>query len=472
MALNVKKQSWKDRWKRAKPRPQSFLTSVLGEQVGDGKSNPYANYLSRSVLLEETQPPKNLRATINLIITMIATFVVWASVTKLDERAVAPGEILPINFVQPVQHLEGGIVGQILVKEGDLVEMGQPLILLDETAPMAEYDSLSARNTALKLQVERLRAFALGRPASFGTVPSRYNQFLSDQQQILAAQIATREAQISVINAQISEQREEIERLGISEGMLAEEVALMQEEVNIREQLIAQGLTTKIVYLSAQRDLTQARGSLADVRTQVIRAEAGIREASRRILELEERLRNDAFIEMGRVTSEQAQVEAELARLEDRVARTSISAPVSGRVKGLVIRPAGGVIAPGEVLMEIVPTEQELVAEVRISPRDIGHIEPGEAVLVKIETFNYARFGGIDGTLLHISASSFRDAEGNPFFKGRVLLSKNYVGGDPRSNQIAPGMTLIADIKTGEKTLMAYLMRPVYNTLQDSFGER
>ena len=91
---------------------------------------------------------------------------------------------------------------------------------------------------------------------------------------------------------------------------------------------------------------------------------------------------------------------------------------------------------------------------------------------MKIETFNYARFGGIDGTLLHISASSFRDAEGNPFFKGRVLLSKNYVGGDPRSNQIAPGMTLIADIKTGEKTLMAYLMRPVYNTLQDSFGER
>lgn len=472
MALKLKKPSWTTRLKRETPRKQSFLSSVLGEDVGDGKVNPYANYLSRSVLLEETQPPKNLRATINLIISMVAAFVVWASVTQLDERAVAPGEILPINFVQPVQHLEGGIIGQILVQEGDLVEMGQPLILLDETAPMAEFDSLSARNIALKLQIERLRAFALGRPAVFEDVPNRYNLFVSDQQQILAAQIATREAQISVINAQISEQREEIERLAISETMLGEEVSLMQEEVNIREQLIAQGLTTKIVYLSAQRDLTQARGSLSDVRTQVIRAEAGIREASRRILELEERLRNDAFNEMGRVATEQAQVEAELARLQDRVARTSIAAPVSGRVKGLVIRPDGGVIAPGEILMEIVPTEQELVAEVRISPRDIGHIEVGEAVLVKIETFNYARFGGIDGTLSRISASSFRDAEGNPFFKGRVVLSKNFVGTDPRSNQIAPGMTLIADIKTGEKTLMAYLMRPVYNTLQDSFGER
>lgn len=472
MALDNKKKSWKERWKKNPPRAQSFLSSVLGEKIDSSESNPYASYLSRSVLLEETQPPKNLRATINIIIGLVASFVVWASVTQLDERAIAPGEISPINSVQPVQHLEGGIVAEILVNDGDFVEAGQPVVLMDETAPMAEYNSLSARNIALILQIERLRAFALGRPAMFIQVSERYNQFVSDQQQILAAQIATREAQISVINAQISEQREEIIRLGLSEDMLKEEVALMQEEVNIRQQLIEQGLTTKIVYLSAQRDLTQARGSLSDVRTQVIRSEAAIREASRRILELEERLRNDAFGEMGRVASEQAQVESELARLQDRVARTSLTAPVSGIVKGVVTRPSGGVIAAGEVLMEIVPTEQELVAEVRISPRDIGHIEAGDPVLVKVETFNYARFGGIDGTLTHISASSFRDEEGNPFFKGQVVLIKNYVGTDARSNHITPGMTLVADIKTGEKTLMAYLMRPIANTLNDSFGER
>ena len=231
-------------------------------------------------------------------------------------------------------------------------------------------------------------------------------------------------------------------------------------------------LTKKVTYLSAQRDLAQARGNLFDVRNRVTRAEASIREASGRILEIEQRLRNEAFTQMGAVSSEQAQVQAQVGLLEDRLERTSITAPITGRVSALLERSPGGVIGPGEILMEIVPTEQELIAEIRISPRDIGHLEEGLEVLVKVETYNYARYGGIKGILTNISAASYKDAEENTFFTAEVVLERNYVGMDPRSNQIRPSMTLIADIKTGEKTLMAYLMRPVYNTLQDSFAER
>jgi len=197
-------------------------------------------------------------------------------------------------------------------------------------------------------------------------------------------------------------------------------------------------LTKKVTYLSAQRDLAQARGNLFDVRNRVTRAEASIREASGRILEIEQRLRNEAFTQMGAVSSEQAQVQAQVGLLEDRLERTSITAPITGRVSALLERSPGGVIGPGEILMEIVPTEQELIAEIRISPRDIGHLEEGLEVLVKVEPYNYAGYGGIKGILTNLSAASYKDAEENTFFTAEVVLERNYVGMDPRSNQIRP----------------------------------
>jgi membrane fusion protein, adhesin transport system len=472
MAWNKAKAFAADKWRQTVPKRTDFLSNVLGENPISKEGNPYAQYLSRSVLLEEASPPKNVRATINIIIGFLTIFIVWATITQLDERAVAPGVILPINFIQPVQHQEGGIIAQILVDNGDYVVPGQPLILLDDIAPRAQYESLLAREVALGLQMERLRAFALGREPNFANTPAGFSDFVADNEQIFTTQVAAREAQISIINAQIAELRDEVVGLREQEENLASEVALVQEEVNIRQQLIDRGLTSKITFLTAQRDLTRTRGQLFDARGKTGAAEAGIREAAGRILELEERLRNDAFTEMGAVGSERAQVSAQLAQLADRVERTSIIASTAGRIKGVIERPPGGIIAPAEVVMEIVPTEQELIAEIRISPRDIGHIEVGDAVLVKVETFNYARFGGIDGTVSHISAASTVDQDGNPFFHAEVSLTQNFVGLDPRSNHLTPGMTLVADIKTGAKSLIAYLLRPIYNTLTQSFGER
>lgn len=453
----------------------NFIHSILGEKPQVGKNNPYSHYLSRSVLLEEASPPKNIRATINISLGMLLSFIVWASVTQLDERASAPGSILPINFIQPVMHAEGGIVAKTLVKEGDFVKAGQPMVLLNEISSRAEYDSLKARDISLILRIERLRAFANGRPANFRNITNDFPEFIADQEQLLAASIRTREAQIAVVNAQIAERRKEQEGLLLQEDTLTEQAGLIQQEANIRKTLLDRGLTSKLVYIEAQKDLSDARGDLVQIRIAQAGNLASIAEAQQRILEIEERLRSDALTQLNLAAAEQAQVEAQLARLEDRVARTSIKSPVDGIVKGLIIRPVGGIILPGEVISEVVPTGQELVADIRISPRDIGHIKVGDPVLVKIETFNYARWGGVKGVIDRISAASFTESlvdEGRPFFKARVILETNYVGRDPRSNHITPSMTLVADIKTGEKSLMAYLIRPIYNSLSQSFSER
>ncbi len=457
---------------RASAAATKYLPAVLGANPNEDKANPYAPYLSRSILLEEAAPPKNARAVINIVSATLAAFVLLASIATLDERAVAEGEILPLNFVQPVQHLEGGIVSAVLVEEGEIVEKGQILISMDATAARSELETLQARYAALNLQIERLRAFAAETTPDFEPIAPDHTQLVREQREVYLAQVGARKAQVGVIQSQIEQSDAEVAGLKAQAAALSREVGFAREEVQLRKTLLDKGLTSRVVYLNAQRQLARAEGQLAEIQTRRARSKANKAEAAERMFELKERLRNEALGEMGGIASERSQVGEQLARLEDRMARTSITAPVDGIVKGLVVTSAGTIVGPGSVIMEIVPSSRELVAAIRISPRDVGHLSVGKEAILKIETFNYARYGGITGHIKQISASSFRDEEGKPYFRGLVSLDQDYVGPDPLANRITPGMTLVADIKTGEKSLIGYLLRPVYNTLNDSFGER
>jgi len=448
------------------------ILSFMGRDILRDEGNPYARFLSRSVLLEEAGPPRLMRAAVALICFLIAAFILWAVLTQLDERAEAIGEVLPINFVQPVQHLEGGIVAEVRVKEGEMVKAGQPLIILDETATRAEYEALAARLTGLNLRLERLKSFAYQRPANFPEVDPLFQNMLNDQKMILEAQVNTREARIGVINAETQELVEQRQGLSRQIDAMVREEEYMAEEVMIRKGLLEKGLNSRLVYLSAERNLARMQSQMAQVRTNLARVDAAITSASQRIIELEERIRNEALSEMGDVSTEASQVQQQIGRMADKVKRTTITAPVDGRVNGLRVHGLGAVIGSAEILMEIVPVQRELVAEVRVKPTDIGHVREGAEAFIRIDTFNYARFGGITGRVEQVSASSFRDPDGNPFFMARIVLERNYVGHDPLSNHITPGMTLVADIKTGQKSLMSYMLRPIYNTLRDSFSER
>ena len=175
---------------------------------------------------------------------------------------------------------------------------------------------------------------------------------------------------------------------------------------------------------------------------------------------------------MGSVTGELAQVRETIAKLQDRVRRLDITAPTRGIVKGLTTRTIGAVIGPGELIVEIVPLDDVLVAEVRISPRDIGHLRIGQSANVKVTTYDPARFGVVEGRLKRVSASTFKDEEGEPFYKGIIELSQAFVGSDPDRNPVLPGMVVDADIVTGSKSLMQYLLKPVYRGLDSAFRER
>jgi len=427
--------------------------------------------LARSILLEETSPPGLLYGVVWIVAGLLAAFIIWATITRLDERASAPGEVLTQAAVTPIQHLEGGIVSDLLVKEGQRVTAGTPLLRLDPTAASAEFEGLRARAAALALQIARLRATALGEPLDFGPESARYPGLAADQKELYESQQGSLAAQQAVADAQILAREQELRGLQARETSLSEQLQSLDARVALENELSNKQLGRRSDLLDAERAAAQVRGEIEQVRAEQARARAAIAEAEGRKLEAAEGVRGQALDRLGQLSAERAEVMERIRRLEDRYTRTELRAPIAGIVAGLKLA-EGSVIAPGDTLMEIVPEDDTVLAQVRISPRDIGYIEVGQPALIKVDSYSFSRQGGVTGTVERLSATSFKTEDGGTYFEAQLSLDQPYVGPDPKANRLTPGMTLVADIKTGEKSLMAYLWRPVSHSLSDAFGER
>ncbi|MCG8547438.1 MAG: HlyD family type I secretion periplasmic adaptor subunit [Alphaproteobacteria bacterium] len=429
-------------------------------------------FLARSIVLEEVGPPKALRATMHLMIVGVFCFIGWASITPLTETARAPGQVVPDGSVIAVQHLEGGIVSDILVKDGTAVEKDAVIIRLDKTAATAELEEKKARIAALSLEAERHRAFADGRVPNFSGVAAKYSHLVDDNMAIYKLQTESRNHERVVLQRQIDQRQSELAVLNEQKATIKEQIGIARELTQMRGKLMKSGHISRVVYLRTKQELSSAEGELREVLGKIVKANQALAEAKGKLAETEAKLNNEAATEMARVTSELEQLRQSVQRLEDRVARTDIRAPVHGIVKGLQVRSIGAVIPPGGVISEIVPINEELVVEARISPTDIGHIKVGQTANVVITTYDFARFGSIEGQVDKISATTFLEENGNVFYKVIVKLSHNFVGDKPGLNLIVPGMITEVAINTGQRTLMNYLLRPVYVALNRAFGER
>lgn len=429
-------------------------------------------FLAQSVILEEGGSSGLIRGAMLTICIVICLFIGWSMVTNVDEVAVTSGEVIPAGQLQALQHLEGGIVKQILLEEGQLVEQGQVLIVLDETNAVTELQNLEARQAGLEIRSERLRALGTGGVPDWSKVGSRYPNMLSDQQRIYEGSLEAFFSRQETIRKQIEQRRADLELLVDREMTLTRSAEIFAEELSVREQLYKEGLTSKISYLDAKRSLNTARGELSDLISERDRATEAIKESESRLSEIETEFREQALAELSESANELIQVEEALVQARDRVRRLKVFAPVRGIVKGLRVHTVGGIIPPGEIITEIVPLDKELVVEAKIKPRDVGHVRIGQPVTVKVTTYDFSRFGGISGELKDVSASTFLDEQGEPYFKGIINLDRSYVGKDPLQNRVMPGMTVQADIKTGKKTLFSYLLKPVYSSVSTAFRER
>lgn len=444
----------------------------LARQKNSKPVSYYTRFLSRAILLEESGPPRAIISTVGVISLFLFGAIIWAAVTTLNETSVAIGQIRPASTVQPVQHLEGGIVAKVLVNEGDVVNKGQTILKLVPTSALANLEKTKARHISLSLQIARLKAFAAGEEGNFSSYEKEHPLMVQDQKDILQQQNKSSAAQQGVILSQLDERKNELLLLGRQEKTETKNLMIITEEMQMRQELTDKGLGSKIKLLEILRAHNKAEGELIQTQSKKISVRAKIARVKGDLVALNEKFRNESLIKVDALSSERAQVSAELTQLRDKVKRLAILSPADGVVKGLKYRSIGSVVPPGDLVAEIVPLSDILVAEVRISPRDIGHVNVGTEVLLKIDTYNYARYGSISSSLHHVSASSFLDDEGNTYFKGLVNLPHNYIGTNPKSNRITSGMTVVADIQTGKKTLLQYLVKPINNALDTSFRER
>lgn len=429
-------------------------------------------HLSQSAILEEVGPPRVLRVLLFLLSLSVFGFIGWASITTLKETTKASGEVVPNGSVMAVQHLEGGIIQKIFVRDGDVVDAGDTLIRMDPTAARAQLQEMEARSVSLGIRHERLLAFAEKRDPDFGEIPDRYMELASGEGELLRQQIDALAQEENVLMSQARQRVSEIEVLYRQADKLSERVKILGTQKQMRERLSAKGLVSKLVYLQTLEQFETARGELAEIQGKIVSAENAIDEAEIKITQLHSQRRNEALEEAGRVAGDLASVNESARRLRDRVTRLDIVSPVHGIVKGLVTNTVGGVIQPGGLVTEIVPIDEDLIVEARISPVDIGHISLGQEATVKITTFDFSRFGSIDGNVTKISASTFKDRENEVYYKAEIRLEKAYVGENTDENRVLPGMVTEIDINTGERTLLRYLLRPVFQSLDVALTER
>lgn len=436
------------------------------------RSERNLRYLARSIVLEEMGPPRILRHAVWGVVATICVAILWAAITPLAETARAPGHVVPLGSVMTVQHLEGGIVSEILVDDGSVVKKGSVMARLDPTTAKAELEEKQSRIASLSLEAERLRAFADGREPDFSNVDPQFASLARDQQSINKLQRESRTQEQAVLQHQIDQRQSELSVLKQQEKTLTEQVKISGELADMRESLMKKGHVSRVVYLRTKQELSAAQGELQRVQGEYVKGLQAIAEAKGKLLELDAKRNNEAATLMGDVMSELQQLRIAVARLEDRLKRTDIVAPVHGVVTGLKIHTVGGVIPPGGVIGEIVPVDDELVIEARVSPTDIGHVEAGQKATVIVTAYDFSRFGSVDGVVDKISANTFLDDNGAVFYKAIIRLSQNFVGDEAGRNPVVPGMITEVAINTGSRTFLSYLIKPVILATERAFSER
>lgn len=431
-----------------------------------------ARFLAQAIQLEEQGPAGIASATVFLIVFLLTAGVAWSAVTKVNETANAPGEVIPAGLNVNIQHLEGGLVEEIWVRDGDAVVKGDRLLRLDPTVASSELEQMRIREASLRLEAERLSALIEDREPDFAAVVEGYAALAQKQLTLLRAQKNSHAREVAVIESQIRQRDSELTRQRNEVESLQGEAALYMEQLNLRNKLEQKKLVARTEVLSVETRLAEARGDLRRARDGVAVSTSSLEEAKQRLIELDATFFKDLELEASRVASELAEVSQSLVRLEQRVDRATMVAPVAGIVQGLSINSRNAVVDPGGVIMQIVPTDDELVVEARISPNDIGHIHQGQLADVKVDSYDAARFGSVEGEVRRLSATTYLDEQQKPYYRAEIALSRDHLGANPGELRIIPGMTVTASITTGSKTILDYLIKPIKRGLDRSFGER
>lgn len=424
-----------------------------------------------AALFQRPPPPAFLIVRASLLLCAVA--LVWAAVANVDEITVGEGKVIPSSQVQVIQNLEGGIVGGILVKVGDMVRKDQVVIQLDETRFASSAGETKAKNLALMAKVARLEAEAEGKPlvAPPGLAGSD-PKLVADEMRLHGNRQQELAAALAVLRQQVSQRSQEISEKRARQRQLEESHSLVAQELKMSKPLQAQGVMSEVEILRIERSVSETRGELEATRLAIPRLEAQLAEARSKLDGQIAKFRSDAANELAQAKAELAGTSASSLAVEDRLARTAIRTPVAGIVKQIKANTVGGVIQPGMDIMEIVPLEDSLLIEAKIRPADVGFLRPGQPATVKITAYDFSIYGGLEATVENITADSITNDKGESFYLVRVRTTRNALGNEAAHLTIIPGMLATVHIHTGKKSVLGYLLKPIIKARQEALRER
>lgn len=417
--------------------------------------------------------PRVVRLTIWTLIGFTLFLGLWAHFAEIDEVTRGEGKAIPSSKLQKISNLEGGIISELFVHEGQVVEAGDPLLRLDATRFQSNVGETEADRVAMALRVERLSAEVEGRELA---IPDELRQKAPGQAESEEALFRSRQQQlrdeVAGLEQQLVQKQQEQREFVSKQGQYRNSLELLRQEIAISEPLVAEGAISKVEVLRLKRSEVEVRGQLEATNLAIPRAESAIKEVEQKVAETRSRFRSEALTQLNEARTDLNKAEATGKALEDRVNRTLVTSPVRGIVKQLLVNTIGGVIQPGSDLVEIVPLDDTLLVEARIRPQDIAFLHPGQKAMVKFTAYDYTIYGGLQADLEQIGADTITDEDGNSFYLIKLRTRKSHLGSDEKPLLIIPGMVASVDIMTGKKSILSYLLKPIIRARAEALRER
>jgi membrane fusion protein, adhesin transport system len=472
----------KNRVKKEKKKKISLLGRIKRLYGLEDEEENDLEFIYSSYSNSNEKPSTTSKVIFTIIIGIFLIFLIWAAVAEIDELARGNGKVIPTDKIQTVQSLDGGIISEIFIKEGDIVKFDDPLMKIDTTRFQAtleeskqEYLSLLALKTRLEIESTIDIEKNLPELEFDEKVLNDGSRYDINEKLLLENRFRELKSSINVLQNQESQKVQELREIESTIKKLNDSLGFIEEQRKTIRKLVERGIKSNFDLLDIEKEYNQTRGDLQTARLSISRSNYAITEAQNRIKEKINIFKSEASNELQKTVSQINRFEAKLIGDRDKVAKTTITSPVDGIIKQLNFNTIGGVVQSGIDLIEIVPLSDALVVEAKIDPKDIAFINPSQKAIIKITAYDFSIYGGLDAKIVEISADTIVDKEskdGKSYYRVLVKTDKNYLERKGKKLPIIPGMIATVDIVTGKKTILDFLLKPILKVKQDSLHER
>jgi adhesin transport system membrane fusion protein len=416
------------------------------------------------------------RAGHSLLFLMVIFFIVaawWAYTTELDEVTRGEGKIVPSSKTQVIQNLEGGILSEVLVTEGQEVEKGQVLLKIDDTRFASSFRETELKYYELLARSARLKAESTGNDF---IVPQKVIETSPELAENEKALFKSRQMELNsalrVLKQQAAQRQQELVERRARQKQLQTSYELSHKEMTMSEPLVEAGVMSEVELLRLRRTVNDLHGEMEANKLAIPRIISSLNEVKQKIEEQTLQFKSEAANQFSEVNAELERTKETIVSSQDRVRRTQVRSPVRGTINQLKINTVGGIIQPGMDLLEIVPIEDNLLVEAKIRPADIAFLRPGQEAMIKLTAYDFSIYGGLPAKLERISADTITDDKDESFYLIYLRTDKNYINSSKGMLKIIPGMTASVDILTGKKTVLDYLLKPILKARHEALRER